>query len=94
MSSTVSLVTETTIDEDSEHMNHFVDESTPSQEILRISNGNILNRTSGNLIQENWKLITILLLLLSCIVLSLAYCQPTYIRIREFFTRLTSTLQQ
>lgn len=49
MSSTVSLVTETTIDEDSEHMNHFVDESTPSQENLRISNGNILNRTSGEI---------------------------------------------
>lgn len=91
--STVLLVTETTIEKDTEHMNHFVDGSTPGQENLEITHGNILNRTSRNVLQRNWKLITILLLLLSCIVLSLAYCQPTFIRLQELFTRLTSTLQ-
>lgn len=94
MNSTVSLVTETTIDKDRENMNHCVDESTPSQNILDKTNGNILNHTAGNLIQRNWKLITILLLLLSCIVLSFTYCQTTFIRIREFLTGLISTSQQ
>lgn len=92
MSSTGLLVTETTINKDSDYANHFVDESTPSQEMLGRSNGGILN-TLGNPIQRNWEVITILLLLLSCIVLSLTYCQPTFIRLRDFFTRLMSTSQ-
>lgn len=93
MSSTGQLATEATIDKDGDYTNLFVNESTPGQEILERGNGNIVNRTSENLIQQNWKLLTILLLLLSCIVLSFTYCQSTFIRIREFFTRSMNTLQ-
>lgn len=94
MSSTGLLATETTIDKDIDYTNLFVNESTPSQDNSERSNGNIMiNSTSENMIQKNMKLITIILLVLSCIVLSLTYCQPAFIRIREFFTRLMSTLQ-
>lgn len=86
MSSTGLLATETTIDKDTGYTNLFVNESTPSQDNSERSNGNIM-------IQRNMKLIAIILLVLSCFVLSLTYCQPTFIRIREFFTRLMSTLQ-
>lgn len=95
MSSTGLLATEPTIDKDSDYTDLFVNESTPGQEILERGNGNIrINSTSENLIQRNWELITILLLVLSCIVLSLTYCQPTFIRIRKCFPRLMSTSQQ
>lgn len=94
MSSTGLLATETTIDKDSDNTNLFVKESTPSQDNSERSNGNIMiNTTSENMIQKNMKLITIISLVLSCIVLSLTYCQPTFIRIRAFFTRLMNTLQ-
>lgn len=94
MSSTGLLATEPTIDKDSDYTNLFANESPPGQEILERGNGNIkINSTSENLIQRNWKLITILLLVLSCIVLSLTYCKPTFIRIREFLTRLMSASQ-
>lgn len=79
--------TEITNDKDRSYTNRFVDKSKPSQEILERSN---TRSTTGNLIQGNWKLITTLLLVLSCIVLSITYCQPTFIRIREFLTRLMS----
>lgn len=92
-SSTGMLATQITTDKDSDYTNNFVDVSTPSQEILERNNKNTIKSTSGNLIQRNWKLITIILLVLSCIVLSLTYCQPTFIRIRELFTRLVSTSQ-
>lgn len=92
-SSTGMLATQITTDKDSDYTNNFVDVSTPSQEILERNNENTISNTSGNLIQRNMKLITIILLVLSCIVLSLTYCQPTFIRIREFFTRLMSTFQ-
>lgn len=93
MSSTGLRATETTIDKDSGYTNLFVNESTPSQDNSERSNGNIMiNSTSENMTQRNMKLITIILLVLSCIVLSLTYCQPTFIRIRAFFTRLISTL--
>lgn len=91
MISDISVVSETTLDKDSKY--HFVDKSTPRQEILEKNNGGIKHSTPTNLIQRNWKLITILLLLLSCIVLSFTYCQPIFIRIRDIFTRLMSTLQ-
>lgn len=94
MSSTGLLATEPTIDKDSDYTNRFANESPPGQEILERSSWNIrINSTSENLIQRNWKLITILLLVLSCIVLSLTYCKPTFIRIREFLTRLMSASQ-
>lgn len=85
--------TEITTDKDRNYTNRFVDKSKPSQEILERSNWNNTRSTTGNLIQGNWKLITILLLVLSCIVLSITYCQPTFIRIREFLTRLMSASQ-
>lgn len=94
MSSTGLLATETTIDKDTGYTNLFVNESTPSQDNSERSNGNIMiNTTSENMIQKNMKLIAIILLVLSCIVLSLTYCQPTFIRIREFFQGLMNTLQ-
>lgn len=94
MSSTGLLATETTIDKDTGYTNLFVNESTPSQDNSERSNGNIMiNTTSENMIQKNMKLIAIILLVLSCIVLSLTYCQPTFIHIREFFQGLMNTLQ-
>lgn len=94
MSSTGLLATETTIDKDTGYTNLFVNERTPSQDNSKRSNGNIMiNTTSENMIQKNMKLIAIILLVLSCIVLSLTYCQPTFIRIREFFQGLMNTLQ-
>lgn len=94
MSSTGLLATETTIDKEIDYTNLFVNESTQSQDISERSNGIIMiDSTSENMTQRNMKLITIILLVLSCIVLSYTYCQPTFIRIREFFTRLMSTLQ-
>lgn len=87
------LATQITTAKDSDYTNNFVDVSTPCQEILERNNENTISSTSGNLIQRNMKLITIILLVLSCIVLSLTYCQPTFIRIRELFTRLVSTSQ-
>lgn len=92
-SSTGMPATEITTNNDKDYTNHFVDNSTQSQEIFGRSNGNSVGSSSGNLIQRNMKLITIILLVLSCIVLSLTYCQPTFIRIRELFTRLVSTSQ-
>lgn len=78
MSSTGLRATETTFDKDSGYTNLFVNESTPSQDNSERSNGNIMiNSTSENMTQRNMKLITIILLVLSCIVLSLTYCQPT-----------------
>lgn len=84
MSSTGLRATETTIDKESGYTNLFVNESTPSQDNSERSNGNIIiNSTSKNMIQKNIKLsvscffvsyfqkllITIILLVLSCIVL-------------------------
>lgn len=81
-SSSVSLAFENTFNKRTSHKIHIVSGITPHQ-----------GRGNGNIIQRNWKLITILLILLSCIVLSLTYCQQTCIRIRNYFTRLTSTSQ-
>lgn len=75
-----------------DYTNYFVDMSTTRQKISRKSNrGRMIN--SKNLLQRNWKPITILLLVLACIVLSFTYCQPTFIRILEMFERLTITSQ-
>lgn len=94
MNSTGLLATETTIDRDTGYTNFFVNESTPSQDYSERSNGNIMiNSTSENMTQRNMKLITIILFVLSCIVLFLTYCQPTFIRVRAFFTRLMNTSQ-
>lgn len=62
---------------------YFVDMSTTREVIFGITDGE-------NVIQRNWKLITILLLVLASIVLTFTYCQPTFFRIRKIFERLTS----
>lgn len=72
------------------HTNRSVNESTTLQGIMQ-RNDVIMNESFYNLIHKNWLLITILLLLLSCIALSLTYCQPTLIRIQGIFLRMAST---
>lgn len=73
------------------HTNRSVSESTTLQGIMQRNDVIIMNESFYNLIHKNWLLITILLLLLSCIVLALTYCQPTFIRIQEIFVRIAST---
>lgn len=76
------------------HVNYtkyFVDLSTTRQVISEKPDG--MTRNSKNVLQRNWTVITILLLVLACIVLSFTYCQPTFIRIRKLFERLTITSQ-
>lgn len=72
-------------------MNRTVNESTTLQGIMQRNDVDIMNGSFNNLIQNNWLLITILLVLLSCIVLSFTYCQPTFIRIQEIFVRIART---
>lgn len=92
-SSIFSVVTRDNIDMHVNHTKYFVDMSTTRRVIIKRSDGDSVTSNSKNLLQRNWKLITILLLVLSCIVLSFAYCQPTLIRIREIIARLTSSSQ-
>lgn len=78
------------------HVNYskyFVGLSTTHQAISEKPDGGSMTSNSKNLLQKNWKAITILLLVLACIVLSFTYCQPSFIRIRKLIERLTITSQ-
>lgn len=75
------------------HTNRSVNEITTLQRIMRRDDedADFMNGSFKNLIHKNWLPITILLVLLSCIVLSFTYCQPTFIRIQETFVRIART---
>lgn len=68
--------------------NYYVNESTTHQGTVERNNNDIMNGSFNNLIKRNWLLITILLVLLACIVLSVTYSSPIFIRIQEMFVRI------
>lgn len=57
--------------------------STTRRRVIERSNVGSMDNDFKNLVQRNWKPITILFLVLACIVLSITYSQPLFTRIRE-----------